>query len=146
MVVGRPRIATVDVGAPAIVIHDAVTGFVAGARSGTLMHRNGGMVDVLLLDVVEEAHAIVLGGVGGCGGGGDVERGLAPFPARLAGLVGCGHGGVERGEVAHHALVLLLLVGVHGLRMLAQVVEAGELLGAMASKGAFAGVFPDGDK
>lgn len=143
MVVGRPRIATVDVGAPAIVIHDAVTGFVAGARSWALVHRNGGMVDVLLLDVVEVVHAVVL--VGGCGGG-DVERGLAPFSARLASLVGCGHGGVERGEVAHHPLVLLLLIGVHGLRMLAQIVEAGELLGAVASKGAFASVFPDGDK
>lgn len=139
MVVGRPRIATVDVGVPAVAIHDAVACFVSSARSWTLMHRNGGGIDVLLLDVVQVVH----GGVLGRAGEGRVDRSLAPFSSWLAGLVGRGHGGVERGEVAHHALVLLLLVCVHGLRMLAQIVEAGELLGAVAGKGAFARVFTE---
>ncbi len=48
---------------------------------------------------------------------------------------------MERSEVAHHALVLVVLVGMHGLRMLAQVVEARKLLAAVTRKGALAGVF-----
>jgi hypothetical protein len=135
MTVGRPRIPTVDVGVP------AVASFVSSGRSWTLMHRNGGGIDVLLLDVVKVVHGSVLGRVGGhCR---DVDRGLAPFSSWLTSLVGRGHGGMERGEVAHHALVLLLLICVHGLCVLAQIIEAGELLGAMAAKGAFARVFPE---
>lgn len=61
MIIGRPRIAAVHVGIPALTIHDAVASFVSGSRSWTLMHRNG---DVLLLDLVEVAHGSVLGGVG----------------------------------------------------------------------------------
>ena len=53
---------------------------------------------------------------------------------------------MEGGEVAHHAFVLLLLVGVDGLCMLVEVVEAGELLGIVADKGAFASVLPERDK
>lgn len=34
---------------------------------------------------------------------------------------------MEGGEVAHHAFVLVLLVGMDGLCVLAEVVEAGEL-------------------
>lgn len=56
-------------------------------------------------------------------------------------LGGCGHGGMERGEVAHHLLVLVELVGVDGLRVLAQVVEARELLAAVAGERALASVF-----
>ena len=57
-------------------------------------------------------------------------------------LVGGRHGGVEGGEVAHHGLVLVLLIGVDRLRVLAEVVEAGKLFSAMAGEGTFAGVFP----
>ena len=73
-----------------------------------------------------------------------------------------GHARVEGCELAHHALVLVLdegvsgdggesvqegggrhlLVGVHGLGVLAEVVEAGELLAAVAGKGAFPGMLP----
>lgn len=60
-----------------------------------------------------------------------------------AGLVRGGHGGVEGGELAHHLLVLVLLVSVDGLRVLAQVVEARELLAAVTRERAFAGVFPE---
>lgn len=67
--------------------------------------------------------------------------GLASLPARVRGLVGRGHGRVQRGELAHHLLVRLLLVGVHGLRVLPQVVEARELLPAVARERALAGVF-----
>lgn len=72
-----------------------------------------------------------------------VRRGVGPAgTAGVADLVGGGHGGVERGEVAHHALVLLLLVRVHRLRVLPQVVEPRELLPAVAGERALAGVFP----
>jgi len=48
---------------------------------------------------------------------------------------------MERSKVTHHGLVLLLFIGVNGLSMLPEVVEAGELFAAMTAKGAFAGVF-----
>lgn len=49
---------------------------------------------------------------------------------------------MKRGEVAHHGLVLVLFVGVHGLSMLAEVVEARKLFGTVAGERALAGVFP----
>lgn len=49
---------------------------------------------------------------------------------------------MKRGEVAHHSFVLLLLVGVDGLRMLAEVVETRKLFGTVARKRALASVFP----
>jgi hypothetical protein len=58
-------------------------------------------------------------------------------------LVGSGHGGMERSEVAHHALVVVLLVCMNSLCMLTKVVEAGKLLAAMAGEWAFSSVFPD---
>lgn len=129
MVVGGAGIGTVDIGIPAVAVHDAVAGFVAGAGSGTLMHGDGGGVDVFFLDMVEVAHGSVLGGVGrGRSRGGDSEGGLAPLASGLAGLVGGGHGGMEGGQLAHHPLVLVLLICMDGLGMLAQIVEAGKLL------------------
>lgn len=50
---------------------------------------------------------------------------------------------MQRGEVPHHAFVLVLLIGVDGLSVLAKVVETGELFGAVAGKRAFTGVFPN---
>ena len=78
---------------------------------------------------------------GGRGGGhaSGVGGPLGAF-ATATSLGGGGHAGVEGGELLHHALVLLLLVGVDGLCMLAEVVEAGELLAAVAGEGALAGV------
>ena len=43
--------------------------------------------------------------------------------------------------MTHHGLVLLLFIRVNGLSMLPEVVETGELFSAMATKGAFTGVF-----
>lgn len=118
MVVGRPRIAAVDIGVPSIAVEDAVAGFVAGARIGTLMHRDGGRINILLLDLIEMVEGVVVGGIGGRGRGYDVEGSLTSLASGLAGLVSGGHGGMERGEVAHHALVLLLFIGMYGLSML----------------------------
>jgi hypothetical protein len=47
-------------------------------------------------------------------------------------------------ELAHHALVVVLLVSMDGLCMLTEVVETGKLLCAVTCKGAFAGVFSKG--
>ncbi len=97
------------------------------------MHRNGGL-EVLLLDALID---VGVDEVGGNGGGG-----LTALATRLTGLVGSGHAGVQRGQVAHHTLVLLLLVGMDGLGMLAKVVETRKLLAALTCKRALAGVFP----
>lgn len=60
----------------------------------------------------------------------------------LGGLVGGGHGGMQRGELAHHTLIGILLVGMHCLSMLAQIVETRELLSTVASERTFTGVLP----
>lgn len=67
---------------------------------------------------------------------------LRALPARVGGLVRGSHRGVKRGELTHHVFVLILLIGVHGLRMLAQIVEAGELLATVACEGPLTRVFP----
>jgi hypothetical protein len=68
---------------------------------------------------------------------------LSPtLAAMLGGLVGGGHGRMQRRELAHHTLVGVLLVCVNGLRMLAKIVEARELLSAMTSEWTFAGMLP----
>ena len=60
----------------------------------------------------------------------------------LGGFIRGGHGCVQGGELAHHTLVCLLLIGMYGLCMLAQVVEARKLLSTVASKGTFTSVLP----
>lgn len=138
MVVGGPGGGTIDVvgldvpGGAGLVDEGVVVALVAGAGAGTLVEGHG---HVLLLD---EVHGVV-GAIGEGEGGG-----RAPAAARMADLVGGGHCRVEGCEIAHHLLVLLLLVGVDGLGVLAEVIETGELLAAVAGKGAFAGVFSVG--
>jgi hypothetical protein len=61
----------------------------------------------------------------------------------LGGLVRGGHGGVQGRELAHHTLIGVLLIGVHGLSMLTQIVETRKLLSTMASERTFASVLPD---
>ncbi len=45
-------------------------------------------------------------------------------------------------ELAHHALIGLLLVSMHGLGMLAEIVETRELLSTMAGERTFTSVLP----
>lgn len=67
---------------------------------------------------------------------------LAPIPAaRLAAFSSSGHRSVHGGEVAHHRLILLLLVRVHRLRVLAKIVQARELLSTMTRERPFARMF-----
>ena len=57
--------------------------------------------------------------------------------------LGCGcHGGVEGREVAHHALVLFLLVCMDGLGMLTEVVGTRKLFSTVTGEVAFSSVFP----
>ena len=49
---------------------------------------------------------------------------------------------MQGGELAHHTLVGLLLIGMDSLCMLAEIVETRELLSTMASERTFAGVLP----
>lgn len=108
---------------------------VSCACAGALMHVDA---KVLLLD---KSHGRAGRAGGGDGWGMDGRRVRPPDSASLANLVCSSHGSVERGKVAHHGLVLLLLVGVDCLCMLPEVVKAGELLAAMATKRALARVF-----
>jgi hypothetical protein len=52
-----------------------------------------------------------------------------------------GKGSMQRSQFPHHLFVLLGFIGVDGLRMLAKVVETGELFTAMAAERTFACVF-----
>jgi hypothetical protein len=61
----------------------------------------------------------------------------------LGGLVRGSHSGMQGGELAHHTLVGVLLVGMHCLGMLAQIVETRELLSTMAGERTFTGVLPN---
>lgn len=143
MVVGATTVAVggLDVPVGGGMVHDAVPSFVTGARAGTLVHGRHAHRPVLLLD--------------GHGGHGAVEVGatltmasslLGALPASPSALAGGGHGGMEGGELVHHALVLVLLVGVDGLCMLAEVVEARKLFGTVTSERPFARMFPEHDR
>jgi hypothetical protein len=77
------------------------------------------------------------------GGGWDGGVGLdvfAPLVGTLGGAAGGRHGCMEGCELLHHLFVEIWLVCVYGLGMLTEIVEAGELLGAMALEGAFSGM------
>ena len=47
-------------------------------------------------------------------------------------LISSSHRSMQRRQIAHHALILLLLVRMDRLSMLAQIIEARELFAAMA--------------
>lgn len=103
---------------------------VAGACARALVQGDG---QILLLDQA--------------GGGGDTvgstARVVVPATAPRRGkFIRGGHGGVKRGEITHHALVLVLFVSVDGLRVLTKVVETRKLFATVAAKGAFPGMFP----
>lgn len=108
---------------------------VSRARTGALMHFDR---KIFLLD---ESHGRASRGSGRDRGSMGGRRVCPPGAARVAYLVCSGHGRMERSKVTHHGLVLLLLIGVNGLSMLPEVVEAGELFATVTAKGTFACVF-----
>jgi hypothetical protein len=133
---------TVNVRIPAVIIHNTVPTLVSGASTWALMHSNSCWGHIFFLDLIKRAHTIVLrGGRGNYRGG--IEGSLTSFASCLTSFGSSGHGGVEGSKVAHHSLVLVLLISVDGLGMLTQVIETRKLLCAVASKGAFASMFPE---
>lgn len=118
---------------------ERASSFVAGGSTGTLMKRGQDVDAVLALDV-HGGHCSSRGHRSSGGSSSSSSRGLSALTRSALGRGG--HASVERGELVHHALVLLLLISVNGLRVLAKIVETRELLAAMAGEGAFAGVFP----
>lgn len=110
-----------------------VAALVASTGTGPLMHGRQHMRRILLLDRQGIIH-----------GGGLTRDGVsATLATRLAALGRGGHGSMEGGELMHHALVLLLLIGMHGLSVLTKVVESRELFATVASERTFSGMFPN---
>jgi hypothetical protein len=72
------------------------------------------------------------------------RRGLATLSSGLTSFVRSSHCSVQRGKIAHHALVLLLFICMHGLSMLTQIIQTRELFPAVTTERAFTRVFPDG--
>ena len=113
---------------------EIVVALVSGA--GTRTHRHW---QIFLLDGHREVHTRVRHGS---------VRGvsvLSALSSRCA-LANGGHARVQRRELVHHTLILIELVGMNGLRMLTQVVEARELLPAVAGEWSLSSVFPVGVK
>jgi hypothetical protein len=104
-------------------------------------HRRG----VLLLDGrrrgTGRSEQAVSEGLGRCDLGGPPTGNSDSDSTRALGR--SGHVGVDRRKLTHHLLIVVRPLGVHGLRMLPEVVEAGELLAAVAGKGTLACVLPD---
>jgi hypothetical protein len=115
--------------------------FIPRARPRTLVHRH--RTHVLLFDQVQRAlvrrHA-----AGTTAKVESVNRGhSASTAATPANLIRRRHGRMERSQIAHHLLVLILLVCVHRLCMLAQVVQPRKLFAAVTRERSLARVFPD---
>ena len=79
-----------------------------------------------------------------CAGDGVCLGIFAPLVGTFGGPAGSRRGSMKGCEFLHHLLVEIWLVCVYGLGMLAEIVEAGKLLRAMAVEGAFAGVLSQG--
>lgn len=95
-----------------------------------------GITHVLLFDAVH--HQVILLGAPR----GEVRRRLLALTTTRGGLSSGRHSGMQRGKVAHHLLVLILLIGMDSLSVLTQVIKPRELLATMTSERAFASVFP----
>jgi len=115
--------------------------FIPRARPRTLVHRH--RTHVLLFDQVQRAlvrrHAAGTTAKVESGNRGD----SASAAATPANLVRRRHGCMESGQIAHHLLVLVLLICVHRLRMLAQVVQSRKLFATVTRERSLARVFPD---
>jgi hypothetical protein len=153
-----------------VVVKEICFPFVAGAGAGTMRDQGEALLHVFLLDTTRTAttagrawlmlllllllrllHVVRTSSVARCvrdsvGRQRDGKRLRmllsTALAAMLGGLVGGSHRCMQRRELAHHALVGLLLVCVNRLRMLTKIVEARELLSAMTSERTFAGMLP----
>ena len=127
MTVRRPYARSIDIRRLYVPVSGGVveraSTFVAGGSAGALMKGRQDMDAVFTLDV-HRGHRTPRSGDSGSGGGSSSNSGRGLIALAGSALGSGGHAGVERGELVHHALVLLLLVGVDGLGVLAEVVEA----------------------
>lgn len=115
-------------GCRVLVNNSTVVAFVPSRSARSLVHGNR---DFLLLH-----HALrdVVTSSDGSG---------SSAASRMTGFVSSGHRGVQRGEIAHHTLVLVLLVGMNSLCVLTEIVKARELFSTMTGEWTFASVFSD---
>jgi hypothetical protein len=139
MVVGGTSSCAVHVGALnvprwGLVDDSIVIPFISSAGSWSATK---GITHILLFDAIQHI-VFLLGPRRGHSGRGSPLTTLA----RCTSLIGSGHSSMKRGEVAHHLLILLLLISMDGLSMLAQVIQTRELLATVAREGTFTSVFP----
>lgn len=117
-----------------LVHHPVMVAFITCGCIWTLVHPDR---DILLFDdphtvrVIRRECRLLLPAISSTG---------ATTTTWVACLVSSCHGSMQRRKIAHHPLVLLLFVSMNGLRMLTQIIEAGELLPTMACERTFASV------
>ena len=152
MVVTRSGIGSVDIcllNMPrrALMIHEpVVVTLIASAGTRPLVHLDS---EILLLDhshgrsssstSTSSSSRITPAGDSRHIGG---RRVGTPSTTNMSYLVRRGHRSMERGEMTHHSLILLLLVSMDGLSMLPEIVKTRKLFSTMTTKGTFAGMFP----
>jgi hypothetical protein len=111
-----------------LVNNAIVITFITSASTGTVMDWENGLRIVLFFYMIcgrriGTGACVVRSGIAHRRAGAiRTGRGLATLASGLTGLVRCSHCSVKGGEIAHHTLVLLLLICMHGLSMLTQVI------------------------
>jgi hypothetical protein len=119
----------------ALIDDSIVIAFISSASSWTATK---GITHILLFNGIQQL--IILRPRQGRDGGRCSS--LTTLAAGGTSLIGSCHSGMERREVTHHLVVLLLLIRMNSLSMLAEVVKTRELFPAMTSEGTFTSVFP----
>lgn len=122
------------------LIHDCIViAFVSSASSWALKGMKW-MGWVFLFDVI--GVAVILGAWGGA-----IRRSssgsVITLPPRMGRLVCGSHCGMKGSKIAHHALILVLLIGMYGLRMLTKIVETRELFTTVTCERTFTSVLPN---
>lgn len=136
MTVGRTGRRSIDVGRLYVpsgtsgMKDKTVAAFVTSTGAGP--HRCQHMSRILLLNGERIAHS----------SGGACDRVSATFTAGLAALGRGGHRCMKGREFMHHALILVLFIGMNGLSMLTEIIKTRKLLATMASEGTLPSMFP----
>lgn len=132
-------------GGCSLINDTVVVPLVSGARSRSLVMHGKRRHVVFLLDEIHVIRGRSFDRTNGCECVVASSSPGCPPTARVTCLVSSGHSGMKRGQIAHHAFVLFLLVCMDRLCMLAQIVESRKLFSAMTSKRTFSSMFSNRD-